>query len=81
MDITKYTEQFAKAFISSYAALVNTLKSPGGFDEGALMDRLTQYSDLLAEGKDVGASQFLNALVASLSGKSDGAAAIPRILH
>lgn len=81
MESKEYTEQFVKAFLSAYAALVNTLKGAGGFDEAALLERLTQYSGFLAEQNDVGAGQFLQALEASLSGRDDEADAILRRLH
>lgn len=76
------TNEFAKAVLYAYAALVNRLSRSGAVDKEELVTALSSFSDLLAEnGHSHESAQYLKAFAASLAGDEAGIQEAIRLLH
>lgn len=76
------TNEFAKAVMCAYVALVNRLDRSGAVSKDELITVLSSISEILAEKPDSAASaQYLTAFVASLSGDDAKAQDVIRLLH
>ncbi len=76
------TNEFAKAVLCAYIALVNRLATSGAVNKDELISTLSGFSKLLIEGgHSQESAQYLMAFVASLSGEPSAVQDAFRILH
>ena len=76
------TNEFAKAVLCAYTALVNRLSQSKAVDKEELISALSSFSELLAEnGHSAESSQYLKAFATSLSGDEPGVQESLRLLH